>query len=68
MVTGMRQAKELLNKVPVPSLILGAAGWLGAGVFFMFWLFDVGKGPLESARVGTAGEWFSGVVTGGTLA
>ncbi len=57
-----------LRRIPAPSLVLGATGWALGGVFFLFWLFDVGKGPLDSSLVGPAGEWVSGLATAGTLA
>lgn len=46
---------------------LGLGGWFLAAVFFLFWLFDVGDGPINGERVGTAGEWTSGIATAGAL-
>jgi hypothetical protein len=50
------------------SIVLGATGYLLAGLFVMFWVFDVGYGPFDAKRMGTVGEWVSGVATTAGLA
>ena len=56
----MSRIQSAIKSVPFPSFVLGALGWVVAAIFFMFWLFDVGAGRVDTDRIGNADEWFSG--------
>jgi hypothetical protein len=63
-VRTFRESVVAFGKARWPLLLVSTL----AMVFLTFWLFDVGEGPLDGDRVGTLGEWVSGVATAATLA
>lgn len=41
--------------------------WLLAALFLLLWLFDAGRGPFNTDRVGTLGQWITGLGAIGAL-